>query len=112
MDWFCQFLIENSTIGGENLVSLCQDYGSTWKGDFKIKNCVFIPSKTKSSTLSLFFGNNSGVHDFGYTCYMPNKIEIDQLLVKDSLLKDYDSLFIFLDFNPKMKNEKFKEIFP
>ncbi len=112
MDWFCQFLIENSTIGGENLVSLRQDYGSTWKGDFKIKNCVFIPSKTKSSTLSLFSGNNSGLHDFGYTCYMPNKIEIDQLLVKDSLLKDYDSLFIFSDFNPKMNNEKFKEIFP
>ena len=51
---FGQFLIENSTIGGENLVSLRQDYGSTWKGNFKIKNCVFIPSKTKSLTLSLF----------------------------------------------------------
>ncbi len=109
---FGQFLIENSTIGGENLVSLRQDYGSTWKGDFKIKNCVFIPSKTKSSTLSLFSGKNSGLHDFGYTCNMPNKIEIDQLLIKDSHLKDYDSLFIFSDFNPKMKNEKFKETFP
>ena len=109
---FGQFLIENSTIGGENLISLRQDYGSTWKGNFKIKNCVFIPSKTKSSTLSLFSGKNSGLHDFGYACHMPNKIEIDQLLIKDSHLKDYDSLFIFSDFNPKMKNKKFKEIFP
>lgn len=109
---FGQFLIENSIIGGENLVSLRQDYGSTWNGNFKIKNCVFIPSKTKSSTLSLFSGKNSGLHNFGYTCYMPKKIEIDQLLIKDTQLKDYDSLFIFSDFNPEMKNDKFKQIFP
>ncbi len=109
---FGQFLVEDSTIGGENLVSLRQDYGSTWNGDFKIKNCVFIPSKTKSSTLSLFSGKNSGLHDFGYTCYMPNKIEIDQLLIKDSHLKDYNSLFLFSDFNSNMKNENFEEVYP
>jgi hypothetical protein len=109
---FGQFLVEDSTIGGENLVSLRQDYGSTWNGDFKIKNCVFIPSKTKSSTLSLFSGKNSGLHDFGYTCYMPNKIEIDQLLIKDSHLKDYNSLFLFSDFNSNMKNENYEEVYP
>ena len=109
---FGQFLVEDSTIGGENLVSLRQDYGSTWNGDFKIKNCVFIPSKTKSSTLSLFSGKNSGLHDFGYTCSMPNKIEIDQLLIKDSHLKDYNSLFLFSDFNSNMKNENFEELYP
>jgi len=109
---FGQFLLENSTIEGENLVSLRQDYGSTWRGDFKIKNCIFIPSKTKSSTLSLFSGQNSGLHNFGYTCYMPNKIEIDQLLIKDSNLQDYESLYIFSDFNPKMNNNDFKEEFP
>jgi len=109
---FGQFLLQNTTVEGENLVSLRQDYGSTWRGDFKIKNCVFIPSKTKSSTLSLFSGKNSGLHNFGYTCYMPNKIEIDQLLIKDSNLQDYESLFIFSDFNPKMNNNEFKEEFP
>ena len=61
---------------------------------------------------SLFSGKNSGLHNFGYTCYMPKKIEIDQLLIKDTQLKDYDSLFIFSDFNPEMKNDKFKQIFP
>ena len=109
---FGQFLMENSTIKAEHLVSLRQDYGSTWEGDFKIKNCVFIPSETKSSTVSLFSGQNSGLHNFGYTCYMPSKIEIDQLLIKDSHLKDYESLYIFSDFNSKMKDEKFKEYFP
>ena len=43
---------------------------------------------------------------------MPNKIEIDQLLIKDSQLKDYDSLFIFSDFNSNMKNETFEEFIP
>ena len=43
---------------------------------------------------------------------MPNKIEIDQLLIKDSHLKDYDSLFIFSDFNSKMNNENFEELYP
>ena len=66
---FGKFLVEDSTIGGENLVSLRQDYGSTWNGDFKIKKLCLFPSKTKSSTLSLFSGKNSGLHDFGYTCY-------------------------------------------
>ena len=35
-----------------------------------------------------------------------------KLLIKDSHLKDYESLHVFLDFNSKMKGEKFKEYFP
>ena len=108
-----KFLIENSTIRGRSLVNLRQDYGSTWEGDFFIKNCVFVPSKRKSGAVSVFSGANSGIHDFGYTCYMPKNITIDQLHIDTSNLEDDNkSISLFANFNPKMINEDFKEDFP
>ena len=68
---FGKFHMENSTVRGRSLINLRSDYGSTWEGTFIIRNCVFIPSQRKSTTVSLFSGSNSGLHDFGYTCYMP-----------------------------------------
>ena len=108
-----KFLIENSTIRGRSLVNLRQDYGSTWEGDFFIKNCVFVPSKRKSGAVSVFSGANSGMHDFGYTCYMPKNITIDQLHIDTSNLGDDNkSISLFANFNPKMIKEDFKEDFP
>ncbi len=44
--------VENSTIRGNTLVNLRSDYGSTWQGDFIIRNCVFVPANGKSSSAS------------------------------------------------------------
>src|SRR5690606_23965848 len=73
------FLVENSTIRGTTLINLRSDYGSTWEGDFIIRNCIFVPRGLKSGNVNLIGGSNSGQHDFGYTCYMPKKILIDGL---------------------------------
>lgn len=108
-----KFYIENSTIRGRSLINLRSDYGSTWEGSFIIRNCVFVPSKRKSASVSLFSGSNSGLHDFGYTCYMPKSITIDQLHIDDSDQgEDYKTIVIFSNFNPKMVNENFKEKYP
>ncbi len=110
---FGKFHLENSTVRGRSLINLRSDYGSTWEGTFTIRNCVFVPSQRKSTTVSLFSGSNSGLHDFGYTCYMPKNIVIDRLNIDDSNQnEDYKTIAIFSDFNPKMIDKSFQEQYP
>jgi hypothetical protein len=45
------FTVERSTIHGGNLISLRGDYGSTWQGEFIIRDCVFVPAGWTSGRL-------------------------------------------------------------
>jgi hypothetical protein len=106
-------IVENSTIYSRNLINLRPDYGSTWQGEFIIRNCVFVPSGNQSSSASLIGGSYSGQHDFGYTCYMPERITIENLKVDDSKRSEgYKGPSIFADFNSKMTDESYTEKFP
>ena len=97
------FLVENSTIRGSRFINLRSDYGSTWQGEFIIRDCVFVPSGGKPTTASLIGGSYSGQHDFGYTCYMPEKIIIENLYIDDSSHpEDYQGPAIFSNFNPEV----------
>lgn len=71
-------LIENTTVVSSSFVDLRADYGSTWNGDLIIRNCRFYPT---SITNNIINAENSEDHDFGYICYMPQRIEIDGLFV-------------------------------
>ena len=105
-------LIENSTIRGSNLVNLRSDYGSTWQGDFIIRNCVFVPSGGRAVRAALIGGSNPGDHDFGYTCYMPQKIIIENLRIDDSTHpENYEGPVLFANFNPQMTSETYQEKF-
>ncbi len=105
--------VENTTLNGRTLINLRRDYGSTWEGEVIIRNCVFVPSGGRPSSASLIGGSYSGQHDFGYTCYMPERITIDHLHIDDSHHpEEYDGPSIFADFNPKMTDESYKEKFP
>jgi len=105
--------IENSTIYGRNLINLRSDYGSTWQGEFIIRNCVFVPAGGKPVIASIIGGSNSGQHDFGYVCYMPEKITIENLYIDDSNHPvNYEGPAIFANFNPKMTDESYKEKYP
>jgi hypothetical protein len=107
------FTVENSTIYGRNLINLRSDYGSTWQGEFIIRNCVFVPAGGRTTSASLIGGSNSGQHDFGYTCYMPERITIETLHIDDSKhTADYQGPAIFADFNPQMTGDSFLEKFP
>ncbi|WP_229655534.1 hypothetical protein [Pedobacter puniceum] len=106
-----KFLVENSTISSRHLINLRPDYGSTWEGEFIIRNCTFKPSNIKLA--SLIGGAYSGQHDFGYTCYMPEKITIENLRIDDSKYPtDYEGPAIFANFNPKMVDGAYQEKFP
>ena len=71
-------LIENTTVLAEDFIDLRPDYGSTWNGDLIIRNCRYYPTGV---SLHIINAENSEDHDFGYTCYLPQRIEIDGLYV-------------------------------
>lgn len=71
-------LIENTTVLALNFVSLRKDYGSTWNGEMIIRNCKFYPLEISRTIIGC---ENPENHDFGYTCYLPERIEIDGLTV-------------------------------
>lgn len=107
------FTVENSTIRGGTFINLRSDYGSTWQGEFIIRNCVFVPSGGRPASASLIGGSYSGQHDFGYTCYMPERIIIENLKIDDSNHPEgYQGPAIFGNFNPQMTDETYKEQFP
>ncbi len=106
-------LVENSTIRGRSLVNLRPDYGSTWQGELVIRNCVFVPANGRPVSAALISGSYSGEHDFGYTCYMPQRITIDNLRIDDSRHPDnYQGPAIFANFNPQRMNDSHREKFP
>lgn len=105
--------IENSTIRARNFVNLRSDYGSTWQGELIIRNCLFIPAAGKAVSAAIISGANTGQHNFGYTCYMPEQIIIENLKIDDSKHPDnYQGPAIFANFNPEMKDSTYQEKFP
>lgn len=71
-------LIENTTVLSDSFIALRSDYGSAWNGDLIIRNCKFYPNGVSSHIID---AENTEDHDFGYTCYLPQKIEVDGLYV-------------------------------
>ncbi len=64
--------VENTTIHGNNIVTLRDDYGSTWDGDMIFKNITMKNTGTVT-IISAKWVN----HYYGYTCYLPANITID-----------------------------------
>ena len=105
--------VENSTINSNTFIMLRTDYGSTWQGEVFIRNCVFVPAAGKPVNASLIGGANSGQHDFGYVCYMPERIMVENLRIDDAAHPDqYQGPAIFANFNPEMTDSTYKEKFP
>ncbi len=105
--------VENSTIRANTLINLRSDYGSTWQGEFVIRNCIFVPAGGRPGSASLIGGSYSGQHDFGYTCYMPERILIENLHIDDSNHPEsYQGPAVFSNFNPHMTDDSWQENFP
>ncbi|GAA4345313.1 hypothetical protein GCM10023184_47130 [Flaviaesturariibacter amylovorans] len=105
--------VEHSTIRGTHLVNLRSDYGSTWQGAFVIRNCVFVPAGGRPVSPSLIGGAYSGQHNFGYTCYMPERIVIENLRIEDAQHPEqYRGPAVFANFNPEMTDESYQQKFP
>lgn len=98
---FGTMLIENCEIRDHCIVSLREDYGSSWEGEMIIRNCKLKAMYPDRDRLVLLSGSNTGRHDFGYLCYLPEKITIDGLEIDDSAIKakGYNGPDIFGTFN-------------
>ena len=73
---------ENVTVytdGRNSAIVLRQDYGSTWNGNVII-NGLTLRSSTHHNNLTLIRAEYVN-HYFGYTCYLPEKIEINNVKV-------------------------------
>lgn len=77
-------LIENTKVTGREFIDLRQDYGCTWEGNITIRNCQFVAPKGYTDSLIVLGARYTGLHDFGYQCYMPRKIVIDGMSVEDN----------------------------
>ena len=65
-------LIENVTFDRSNrILTLRDDYGSTWDGTIFFDNIKYIMEDGKS-TGNLIYANNDGTWNFGYDCVFPN----------------------------------------
>lgn len=97
-------LIENTTVLAEDFVDLRSDYGSTWNGDLIIRNCKFYPTGVKNHIIK---AENSEDHNFGYTCYLPQRVDIDGLYVHRIGIN-----YLFNKVNPNHKNDSYSAEFP
>lgn len=110
---FGTFRVENTEVRSGALFNLRSDYGSTWEGEFIVKNCRLVPRGGKPVQSYLINGGYSGQHDFGYVCYMPRRILIDGLVIDDAAHpKNYNGPYVFADFNAKYRSADYKESFP
>lgn len=105
-------LLENTTVRSGSFVNLREDYGSTWRGDFIVRNCTFQPTGENASP-ALLTGKNNGQHTFGYTAHMPGRIIIEKLRIEDtSPPANYEGPAVLGNFNPGYKDASFVEKFP
>lgn len=90
--------LERVTLHGRNFLNLRADYGSTWEGNVRITDCKWILSDYGQEASYIIGMYNNGMHDFGYTCYMPETIEVENLYIDDSALaqKKHD-IYLFSD---------------
>ena len=75
-------LYENVTVytdGGHAAITLRQDYGSTWRGNVIINGLTLKTSK-ENDTISLIKADYVN-HDFGYVCYLPERIEASNVKI-------------------------------
>ena len=107
------FRVENTEIRGPGVFNLRDDYGSTWEGDFIVKNCKLVTNGGKEAQPFLIRGSYTGKHDFGYPCYMPRRITFDGLVIDDrNHPKNYGGPYIFANFNWNNKSADYVEDFP
>ena len=107
-----ELYMENVTkLTDDNFMALRSDYGATFEGDITLINCELVGYKTYNSMRGDSFTNaycdygyvvESGYNstdttylewDFGYTCYMPQNIYLDNFISKTA------STYVFNDLS-------------
>ena len=110
---FGTLLVENTAVNSRYFINLRADYGSFWQGKIIIRNCTFAPPLNSKNRVEILGGVNSGNHDFGYTCYMPETIEISGLKINSQTANKKNlPVYLFSNFNSKYRSGNYKELYP
>ena len=111
---FGTLLVENTTVYGRHFIGLRVDYGSFWRGNIIIRNCTFIPGAGRKNIQPVIIGgSNNFQHNFGYRCFMPDTIEIDNLQIKDHTHpKKYKGPMLLSAYNNDCRSDRYKAPYP
>ena len=90
------FLIENTHVYASRFIHLRDDYGCTFRGDLTVRSCTWHPT---DESRTFFFAVNTGHHDFGYTCYLPQNILIENFTVEEPDGTAAKPLTVFPDYS-------------
>ena len=90
--------IENTTVFGWAFITLRGDYGCHWDGSISIKNCAWKPASIDRD-LWVIYAHNRGLHNFGYTAKMPERIDIDGLEILDEGAENTFGAYILPDYS-------------
>ncbi len=105
-------LLENTTVRSDSFVNLREDYGSSWRGELIIRNCVLKPTRA-NVVPAVLTGRNNGQNNYGHPCHMPERITIEKLRIEDANPPDlYEGPTILGNFNPGYKDASYVEKFP
>ena len=91
-------IITNVINHATSFVAFRSDYGSTWRGKVFIKNVEHRPVIPDKEIGVLYFKNDMS-HDFGYNCYMPQTIEIENYYLKNSISDTNEGAYKVFNFN-------------
>lgn len=74
--------VENTTVTGmDSFIMLRADYGATWEGNVFIRNSRLYPVNVNNSRVMEIY--NNGTWNFGYQCFMPEFIFIDNFQIME-----------------------------
>ena len=103
---FGDFLVEDTTVTAQQFLSFRPDYGSFFRGRMRVKNCRWVPTLSMMRPMRIFYCENTGDHDFGYPCSLPEQIELE-LTVDDTHLPQKDLFYvIFHEYDPGFAADK------
>ena len=74
----------NTSVYGYSFITLRKDYGSSWQGNFIIRNCTWNALKEGANVEPLIYAEHNSNHYYGYDCYIPTIIDIDGLYVRNA----------------------------
>ena len=100
--------VEDTTACGVSFVNLRPDYGSTWHGDVIIRRCRWLPVYRENGN-SLIGGSYHGGHDFGFPCYMPRRVIVEDLMIEDEKIS---AIYLLGNITPANKDESFAYTYP
>ena len=90
------FLIENTHVYASRFIHLRDDYGCTFRGDLTVRGCTWHPT---DESRTFFFAINTGHHNFGYTCYLPQNILLENFTVDEPDGSTETLLTVFPDYS-------------